>query len=186
MNPKRFLISSLALAGLIRPATSDAALPRDGADANKPPLEPAVYQMFRQDHLFSLASHSSHRSHSSHSSHRSGSGGSYYPSPVYSPPAPVYTPAPARAPSRLYGTSPTPSVSSPSLPSLSGRTELFNDIVRRVQLGLQAFGYYEGTIDGVVGPGTKAALRQFQEAYSLKVTGTITPQVLDTLKIAAR
>jgi His-Xaa-Ser repeat protein HxsA len=63
---------------------------------------------------------------------------------------------------------------------------LFNDIVRRVQLGLQAYGYYNGAIDGVVGSEMRAALRKLQEDYSLKTTGTITPEVLDALKIVAR
>jgi peptidoglycan hydrolase-like protein with peptidoglycan-binding domain len=54
-----------------------------------------------------------------------------------------------------------------------------------VQLGLLAYGYYEGTIDGVVGPKMKDSIRRFQKDFGLNVTGTITPQVLDTLKITA-
>lgn len=194
MIGKRFLISSLALAGFIRSGSAEAALPNDGAEAKKPPLEPAIFKLFRQDHLFSLAGHRSHSSHSSHSSHRSGSGGGYLSAPVYSPPPPVYTPparvytpAPAASPPSS-GTLPSaPATSTPRrLPPLSSRSELFNDIVRRVQLGLQAYGYYDGAIDGVVGNDMKASLRKFQEDYSLKATGTITPEVLDALKIVAR
>jgi peptidoglycan hydrolase-like protein with peptidoglycan-binding domain len=62
---------------------------------------------------------------------------------------------------------------------LSGRTELFTTITRRVQLGLQSYGYYQGVIDGVVGKETRSALEKFQGDYGLKVTGTITPAVLD-------
>lgn len=54
-----------------------------------------------------------------------------------------------------------------------------------VQLALTALGYYNGTIGGVIGAGSKAALSRFQADYSLKVTGTITPEVLDALNISA-
>lgn len=47
-----------------------------------------------------------------------------------------------------------------------------------------AYGYYEGPIDGVVGTVMKSSLRRFQTDFNLMVTGTITPQVLDTLKIS--
>jgi peptidoglycan hydrolase-like protein with peptidoglycan-binding domain len=56
--------------------------------------------------------------------------------------------------------------------------------VRRVQLGPLAYGYYDGAIDGAVGPKMKDALRRFQTDFNLKVTGTITPEVLDALKVA--
>jgi len=55
-----------------------------------------------------------------------------------------------------------------------------------VQLGLHAFGYYDGAINGEVDPSMKESLRRFQTDYKLKVTGTITPDVLNALKIAAR
>jgi peptidoglycan hydrolase-like protein with peptidoglycan-binding domain len=48
-----------------------------------------------------------------------------------------------------------------------------------------AYGYYEGTIDGTVGPKMKHALGRFQADFNLKVTGTITPEVLDALKVAS-
>ncbi|WP_410010398.1 peptidoglycan-binding domain-containing protein [Phyllobacterium sp. A18/5-2] len=41
-------------------------------------------------------------------------------------------------------------------------------------------------IDGVLGNDSRASLRKLQEDYGLKVTGTITPQTLDALKIVAR
>jgi His-Xaa-Ser repeat protein HxsA len=155
-----------------------------------------LFQVFKQDHLYTLAghtSHSSHSSHASHASHRSGSGGSY---PVYSPPAytPVYTPQPVYTPptNSLPTTAPSPNSSqlTASPPKrdpqpLSGRTELFTSIVRRVQLGLLAYGYYDGPINGVVGSKMKESIKQFQSAFHMKETGTITPEVLDALKISA-
>lgn len=55
----------------------------------------------------------------------------------------------------------------------------------QVQAGLLAFGYYKGPIDGIVEQPTRDALSKMQNDYGLKVTGTITPQVLDALRIKA-
>ena len=55
-----------------------------------------------------------------------------------------------------------------------------------VQLGLLAYGYYDGPINGVVGPQMKKALKQFQASFHMKETGTITPEVLDALKVSAQ
>ena len=71
-----------------------------------------------------------------------------------------------------------------STPSLAPLAEDgFVAIVRRVQTGLKAFGYYAGAIDGQVGAETRAALMKMQSDYSLKETGTITPEVLRALSI---
>lgn len=185
MKRSRFLISSLALAGFSHGSPGQPAITTATNSGADDPNRQNLFQVFRQDHLFTLAGHRSHSSHSSHSSHRSSSGGGYYsPAPIYTPP--VYTPrtytAPSPAPTPPRSASPS-TLYSPK--PLSGRTELFTTIVRRVQMGLQSYGYYDGTIDGVVGPGTRAALEKFQGDYALKVTGTITPQVLDAFKIVA-
>jgi His-Xaa-Ser repeat protein HxsA len=99
----------------------------------------------------------------------------------------VYTPPPTPAPApvdtgTLRATPPTTAAPKP----LSGRSELFNSIVRRVQLGLLAYGYYDGPINGVVGPQMRKALKQFQTAFHMSATGTITPEVLDALKVSAQ
>ncbi|OYR16807.1 putative peptidoglycan binding domain protein [Brucella rhizosphaerae] len=49
-----------------------------------------------------------------------------------------------------------------------------------------AYGYYSGQIDGVLGSTSKAGLQRLQADYGLKVTGTVTPETLDALKISAR
>jgi len=189
MKRARFLISSLSLAGFGLPDAAQAqfihAVTTTGGDD---PNRTKLVQRFTQEHRFILAGHRSHSSHSSHSSHRSGSGGGYSYPRLYSPtPVPRYTPTPTPrsstprpTPSRDYTPSP---LFSPT--PLSGRTERFQDIARRVQLGLKTYGYYDGVIDGVVGVETRAALTRFQTDFTLKVTGTITPEVLDALKIVA-
>jgi hypothetical protein len=45
--------------------------------------------------------------------------------------------------------------------------------------------YYSGVVDGVISKDMRASLSRMQFDYDLKITGTITPQVLDTLKIIA-
>lgn len=49
-----------------------------------------------------------------------------------------------------------------------------------------AYGYYDGDIDCIVGSKTREALRKFQQDFNLRVTGTITPEVLDAFRIVAQ
>jgi len=60
--------------------------------------------------------------------------------------------------------------SSAVTPSDSTRNE---DIVRQAQSALQDAGFEPGRIDGVMGPKTEAALRQFQAAQGLPQTGRL-------------
>lgn len=50
-----------------------------------------------------------------------------------------------------------------------------------VQEALARQGYYRGDIDGATGPATRDAIATFQRNHRLAVTGTITPQLLDSL-----
>lgn len=212
MRRTKFLVSSLLAAGF---GSHQDAMASDFARATTRGVgegeRASLLRLFTQDHDVTLADHRSHRSHSSHSSHRSGSGGgghfshtshrsstaggytgsssgSYVPQAVYSPPV---TPAPAPAPShntpqRLF--SPETRASAPpadGLPSLSGRTKRFQSIVKRVQIALLARDLYTGSIDGIVGPGLRSALRQFQRSKGLSATGTITPETLDGLMVTS-
>jgi putative peptidoglycan binding protein len=52
-----------------------------------------------------------------------------------------------------------------------------------VQTGLANRGYYHGSIDGSVGSGTRDAIRAFQKANNLPVTGLIDPPLLKALKL---
>jgi His-Xaa-Ser repeat protein HxsA len=159
----------------------------------------------------SHASHSSHRSSSGGSVYRAPTYTA--PTPRYTSPAPSYTPAPAStysapapsvsspsfttpaAPAPLY-TPPVSDSTSPSsiLPSspdaalkvLPGNSDKFLEIAKQVQLGLYSWGYYAGAIDGIVGPETRLAISSMQADWGLSVTGTITPEVLNALKIVAQ
>lgn len=202
MRRTRFLIPGLLAAGFGQHDGAVANSVPTFTTGNDDPNNPSLFRVFKQDHTVTLAQHRSHRSHSSHSSHRSGSGGHYShtshrsstgggysapAAPVYSAPAPTRTPTP---PPRLVPLrSAQPGEATPprtdSLPALSGRTARFKAIVKRVQIGLLAQGFYTGSIDGVVGPNMRAALRKFQKARGLPVTGTITSETLDALRITS-
>ncbi|MBU8546135.1 peptidoglycan-binding protein [Roseomonas sp. ROY-5-3] len=43
----------------------------------------------------------------------------------------------------------------------------------RAQVELRALGLYTGAIDGIMGPGTRSALVQFQRSRRLSETGTL-------------
>lgn len=55
-----------------------------------------------------------------------------------------------------------------------------------MQFAMLAFGYYNGELNGVMGPEMRAGLQRMQGDYGLKVTGTITPETLTALRIEAR
>ena len=58
---------------------------------------------------------------------------------------------------------------------------LSEDKVRRVQQALQSRGFDPGPIDGVIGPKTEDALRNFQDRYGIKTSARIDNQTLYAL-----
>jgi hypothetical protein len=56
-----------------------------------------------------------------------------------------------------------------------------NPTVSAVQSKLATLGYYHGTIDGVLGDETEAAIARYQEDHDLSVTGTVTAATLQSL-----
>jgi len=59
-----------------------------------------------------------------------------------------------------------------------------SDLPSRVQNALEAAGYYNGPIDGIIGNGTRGAIAAYQHDYGLAVTGTITPALVNSLGIS--
>ena len=55
----------------------------------------------------------------------------------------------------------------------TARTGLSRDQIREVQRDLLRKGYYSGPVDGIFGPKTERALREFQKNQQLPVTGQI-------------
>lgn len=166
MTRKRWIIRSLAAAGLIMPGAAIAAAPTRDTD-----LEPdngSLLSIMAQKDVIKTAQHRSHQSHSSHRSSRS--------SPRSTP---AYTPPP-----RSNSTPPASILPDSSSAAPASTSEEFTQVAKRVQSGLKAYGYYNGDVDGKVGTDTKAALSKFQADYDIKVTGTITPDVLKALGIS--
>jgi Putative peptidoglycan binding domain len=56
--------------------------------------------------------------------------------------------------------------------------------VARVQERLARAGYYEGSIDGVMGPRTRAAVRAYERRHGLPVDGVIDSRLLATMGLA--
>ena len=125
------------------------------------------------------AAHRSHSSHRSHRSHRSSSGGSRTPAPAPKttapPPNRQTTPPQATDPSEPSSTK--GSIPKPTAGDLSVMTI-------RVQAALMRLGYYNGDIDGILGPSTRASLIQYQKAKNLSPTGRIDIDTLTHLGIS--
>lgn len=98
-------------------------------------------------------------------------------SPLYTPPK--YTPPKRRKVSPTLPLIQTPDVPAPA----TGQTKI-QKTIRAVQEGLLTLGYFDGPITGTMGPKTKKAIRDFETAFSLPVTGRITPDLLNRLDIS--
>lgn len=60
-----------------------------------------------------------------------------------------------------------------SQPAKSGSAAAAQLSAKQIQRALKAAGFYKGTIDGKIGPQTKAAIRSFQKSHGLKVDGVV-------------
>lgn len=185
---------SLTVAGAVLSALHGVAHGSDNADRNKGLTDLAV-----QDGDFAVtltaplnvnvrnmyASHSSHSSHSSHASHSSGSSGIYRAprdyTPAYTPASTPPPPAPAPAPANSYSPGIQPLMST-GIPRPSA--DQLRLMIMRVQAALYAKGYDPGAIDGELTESTKLALRKFQSAHGLVVSGKMTTQTMDALGVA--
>jgi His-Xaa-Ser repeat protein HxsA len=185
---KNFLIPSLLLAGFSS-GEATGGIDVDQLDEAKD-RKSSMFDVFRQNHAYTLAQHRSHASHGSHSSHRSSSGGGYTAPRTVTPRAvpspPVYTvPQTNRNSNSTPPSSILPSPPAAATRVLPGNSATFQRIAIQVQTALMTYGYYNGAIDGIIGAGSRSALSRFQSDYGLRVTGTITPEVLDAFGISA-
>jgi hypothetical protein len=64
--------------------------------------------------------------------------------------------------------------------------QYWHDLAVSVQSELARRGYYHGSIDGVIGAGSREAIRAFQAAQGLQVTERIDPKLLKALGISYR
>ena len=77
-------------------------------------------------------------------------------------------PATASASATLPATAPTA--------SLPGEDQMTDADRRRVQTVLARLGYYDGQVDGVFGPDTRAAIRRYQHELHADMTGRLTAE----------
>jgi N-acetylmuramoyl-L-alanine amidase len=54
-------------------------------------------------------------------------------------------------------------------------------LVAELQQRLARAGYYYGSIDGIMGPSTRRAIRAYERANGLRVDGVIDDQLLSTM-----
>jgi peptidoglycan hydrolase-like protein with peptidoglycan-binding domain len=95
------------------------------------------------------------------------------PAPAPAKPVAVKKSVPA-APAPLTSATPVPIPRPEAAAAPRGRSELLLDIQRE----LANRGYYDGTVDGLPGPRTTQAIRDFEQAQGLKQTGEPSDAVL--------
>ena len=135
--------------------------------------------------------HSSHASHSSHYSHYSygGQNYNYEPENKFSklgqnegmgrntnstPPESILPRSPAIVPVNF------------SKEKIKGSSKEFVILTQRVQLALFGLGYYSGKIDGLVNSELKSSIAKYQLKYNLKVTGSLTDELIGNLHVGAK
>jgi len=58
-----------------------------------------------------------------------------------------------------------------------------SSLTRDAQLLLCELGYYQGPLDGVIGPGTAVSVKRFQEKVGLAATGVLDISTMDALRM---
>src|SRR3954447_8308129 len=66
-------------------------------------------------------------------------------------------------------------------PAFAAADRMGSPSVAALQVGLRAKGLYSGTVDGLAGPGTRAAVRSLQRRAGISVDGVPGPQTLSAL-----
>ncbi len=106
------------------------------------------------------------------------------------PPMPPKRPAntqaatPSAAPQSINSLLPPANIPNAPLrtdnPAVKARAEM----IMSVQRELAQRGYYEGAIDGLPGPRTEQAIKEFEQSYGMKLTGDPTEQLLGQIRKA--
>ncbi len=87
--------------------------------------------------------------------------------------APPPQPAASAAPPAAGAAAPVPAQAAAPLPAEDQMTDADR---RRVQTALARLGYYDGEVDGVFGPDTRAAIRRYQHELHSAMTGQLTAE----------
>ena len=76
---------------------------------------------------------------------------------------------------------PRPSEAEPARPATTSNARSKAEIVTEIQKELARKGFYDGVADGVLGPKTDTALRDFEKAAGLRALGEVGEGVLKTI-----
>src|SRR4029077_2487233 len=116
--------------------------------------------------------------------------GDYYPYDYYTNVQPYYNTAPANAYSYGYYTDVQPddntapaNVQPEDDTAADNGAPMADTTVQAVQTELTQLGYYNGPVDGIFGPTTRDAVAKYQMDKQLEVTGSLSPDTLQSLGV---
>ncbi len=101
------------------------------------------------------------------------------PSPPAPPPLTPSASKPAESPQVATANPPAPAQAaapSPAPLSMPAEENMTEADRRRIQTVLTQLGYYDGKVDGVFGPDTRAAIRRYQHELGATMTGRLTTE----------
>ncbi len=209
---KKFLVSSLLAAGFfnIVDASTDKNIKLEKLeDIDLINNSKGLKNIAERNVPFTLMAHSSHRSHGSHVSHSSHSSSSHYSSShsshaSHSSHYSHYSYGSVEGQMQNYSyeykdqglgrnLNSTPNESilprSPAIvddkKNVKGNSKEFRVLTQRAQLALYAMGYYSGDIDGLMNNETISSISKYQNKHNLKVTGSLTDELIAYLDIGA-
>jgi hypothetical protein len=103
----------------------------------------------------------------------------YYPYDYYTDVQPDYNVAPANAYPYGYYTGEQPDDNT----AADNSAPVADTTVQAVQTELTQLGYYNGPVDGIFGPTTRDAVAKYQMDKQLEVTGSLSPDTLQSLGV---
>ena len=68
-------------------------------------------------------------------------------------------------------------------PQQTANSEMSPDMIRKVQQNLKQAGLYKARVDGVWGPQTEAAVRDYQQQHNMNASGQLDEQTLDAMNL---
>jgi His-Xaa-Ser repeat protein HxsA len=97
--------------------------------------------------------------------------------------APAFAQTSAPAPSAAAPSSAPPATTAAPSASSQASAPATGNTIQSAQQALQQGGYYKGTVDGKMGPHTRQAIRNFQQAKGLHATGHLNQKTLTALGV---
>ncbi|WP_229729214.1 peptidoglycan-binding domain-containing protein [Agaricicola taiwanensis] len=110
-----------------------------------------------------------------------------HPAPIFSPSAAAPTPAVPAVPMppqrQTHVSGPAATATPPAVPAITGSAgPSQKDVLLGVQAELARLGRYDGPVDGLYGPKTEFAIREYERATGKAPTGEASQNMLEALK----